>query len=502
MQPCREKRSALCLALVLIAAEAGVAEQAKLGFRRAVRAALSRSPEIDYHEALVRILSEQLSPMISERIPVLSLSYSGNSEYTEGEPLTPLHRIDVGAEIELFDGGRTSLRTRLQEQQAQKQESRLKEMRAELKAHIVELYLGVLLAEREVKVREESYESAYRYLRIARTRLKRGTIIPNSLSETVIELERLGIALRRSKLSRSRYRSSLSELTGIEEPQLTGELPDDYRSIVEEAETSLQQLIDAASSYSSEIRSSRQRVRAARIASMESQRRHLPSLHLFSSIGFEGETFPPVNPEVTIGIRIATPVRGASVSYTGAASAQHYGRGGYDSITAEFPLYREYIDGAVAKIDLERKRIEYGRTEVGLKRETREQYEELELLQRELDLAHGTAAHREDALRRSRLLFEEGEESLSSLFEAILTLTEARLSCREALSRLFLSEYELLSSCGMEEMAYERAIGFFSPAARPPFGAPRESVPGEGAPGEGSNGGGGHGKNSDGGGAP
>ncbi|MFO7848873.1 MAG: TolC family protein [Spirochaetia bacterium] len=432
-----------------------------VSFEEAKEKTLSASPELNFSRSALGAASSHISPLITDRIPSLVLSYSGRNEYEAGTPFSPFHSMSLGIEIRLMDGGRTLLKNRVNKTEISEARLNLKKVENALTDRVAESFSSALLAEKRLSLLQESYASAFRHLGIALRRLSQGKITEDELSSISLKVRKLGLSVRKAELSLLEHRSSLITLTGEEAYSSEGKIKVDYVPFTSVSALPREELIDSARQNSPDSIESGIALERAEISAAQQRRKLLPSLSLFSSITFTGSDFPPLTPEVTLGFTIRSEGEKSSISYTGSAASHHYGEGGHDSVSARFPLYSSGKKRKISELRLDRMRREHSGFHRNLAHSIERRYNEIRLIESERDILRTSLAVRERSHRKEELLYRKGQTDLSELLESRRKLTETRIELYQTAVSLFLSEYRLLLFCGMDKKASELTTRFF-----------------------------------------
>ncbi len=456
-----ESLAIVCLICIFPRHPTALYAQRILGIEEALVAAREASVELRYAEALRRSRLSQLSPLITDHIPVLTLSYRGSNEYFADADYERSHVLGIGGEMVIFDGGRGLLRRRSRILEGKLLESEYEEMEEKLRYRLIESYCRCLTAEEEVKRKEEAYRHASRSISLLRLQLSHGQILREELSDSVLLQKRLGLALGKATLALETAIRDFSLLTGKEKARPRGGIPKDYRSALLRRYPTPAPLIESLHADSPSIRAAARGIEKERISLLQHRRRLLPSASLFSLLSFDGPDFPPVNPELTFGVTIQIGGTSSGISYTGSAVSRHYGGAGYDSLSAEFPLYAENSEKDVLHAALRRARDSQSRLSSSLEAQLRELYGELELLDAELQLVRSRIDMDERKGEREFLLYRRGELDLRSLLDSQTVIGELNSTLFSKTVELFLSEYRLLSLCGKHEEARRATETFF-----------------------------------------
>ena len=463
-----------CLICVFLRPPAGLYGQRLLSIGEALEAAREASVELRYAAALRNSRLSRLSPLITDHIPVLTLSYRGSNEYFADRDYERSHVLGLGGRIQLFDGGRSLLRRRSRILEGELLETDYEEIEEELRYRLIEGYCRCLAAEEEVERKKEAYRHASRNISLLRIELSHGRILREELSDSVLLQKRLALALRKATFALESAIRDFSLLTGNEEARPRGGIPKDYQSALLCRYPSPAPLIDSLRADSPGIRAAARGIEKQRIALQQHRRRFLPSASLFSVLSFDGPSFPPVNPELTFGVTIR--IGGASsgsassgsgttgISYTASAVSRHYGGAGYDSLSAELPLYGQDSEKDVLRAALARARASQRHLSLSLEGQLRELYGEVQILDAELQLLRNRIYADEKKGEREALLYRRGELDLRSLFHSQTALDELHSALFSKTVELFLFEYRLLSLCGKHEEAERAAEEFFIPA--------------------------------------
>lgn len=165
----------LCVLLTLQAASPAEGQQAVAALADAVAYALEHNPQVAASRAAVRAAEAQVQVVRAGLAPTVSLSAGGSLGNSTGSPTTS-GQVSAGVTYLIYDGGLREAQIRQAEAQAESGRQALAAVITDVALQTVQAYMGVIVADQVILLREQAVTLARTQLAAAEANFRAGRV--------------------------------------------------------------------------------------------------------------------------------------------------------------------------------------------------------------------------------------------------------------------------------------------------------------------------------------
>jgi TolC family type I secretion outer membrane protein len=165
----------LCVLLTLQAASPAEGQQAVAALADAVAFALEHNPQVAASRAAVRAAEAQVQAVRAGLAPTASLSAGGSLGNSTGSPTTS-GQVSAGVTYLIYDGGLREAQIRQAEAQAESGRQALAAVITDVALQTVQAYMGVIVADQVILLREQAVTLARTQLAAAEANFRAGRV--------------------------------------------------------------------------------------------------------------------------------------------------------------------------------------------------------------------------------------------------------------------------------------------------------------------------------------
>ena len=165
----------LCVLLTLQAASPAEGQQAVAALADAVAFALEHNPQVAASRAAVRAAEAQVQVVRAGLAPTVSLSAGGSLGNSTGSPTTS-GQVSAGVTYLIYDGGLREAQIRQAEAQAESARQALAAVITDVAIQTVQAYMGVIVADQVILLREQAVRQARTQLSAAEANFRAGRV--------------------------------------------------------------------------------------------------------------------------------------------------------------------------------------------------------------------------------------------------------------------------------------------------------------------------------------
>jgi len=165
----------VCVLLMLQAASPAQGQQAVAALADAVAFALEHNPQVAASRAAVRAAEAQVQAVRAGLAPTVSLSAGGSLGNSTGSPTTS-GQVSAGVTYLIYDGGLREAQIRQAEAQAESARQALAAVITDVAIQTVQAYMGVIVADQVILLREQAVTQARTQLAAAEANFRAGRV--------------------------------------------------------------------------------------------------------------------------------------------------------------------------------------------------------------------------------------------------------------------------------------------------------------------------------------
>jgi len=165
----------VCVLLMLQAASPAQGQQAVAALADAVAFALEHNPQVAASRAVVRAAEAQVQAVRAGLAPTVSLSAGGSLGNSTGSPTTS-GQVSAGVTYLIYDGGLREAQIRQAEAQAESGRQALAAVITDVALQTVQAYMGVIVADQVILLREQAVTQARTQLAAAEANFRAGRV--------------------------------------------------------------------------------------------------------------------------------------------------------------------------------------------------------------------------------------------------------------------------------------------------------------------------------------
>ena len=165
----------VCVLLMLQAASPAQGQQAVAALADAVAFALEHNPQVAASRAVVRAAEAQVQAVRAGLAPTVSLSAGGSLGNSTGSPTTS-GQVSAGVTYLIYDGGLREAQIRQAEAQAESGRQALAAVITDVALQTVQAYMGVIVADQVILLREQAVRQARTQLAAAEANFRAGRV--------------------------------------------------------------------------------------------------------------------------------------------------------------------------------------------------------------------------------------------------------------------------------------------------------------------------------------
>jgi len=165
----------VCVLLMLQAASPAEGQQAVAALADAVAFALEHNPQVAASRAAVRAAEAQVQAVRAGLAPTVSLSAGGSLGNSTGSPTTS-GQVSAGVTYLIYDGGLREAQIRQAEAQAESARQALAAVITDVAIQTVQAYMGVIVADQVILLREQAVRQARTQLSAAEANFRAGRV--------------------------------------------------------------------------------------------------------------------------------------------------------------------------------------------------------------------------------------------------------------------------------------------------------------------------------------
>jgi len=165
----------LCVLLTLQAVSPAEGQQAVAALADAVAYALEHNPQVAASRAAVRAAEAQVQVVRAGLAPTVSLSAGGSLGNSTGSPTTS-GQVSAGVTYLIYDGGLREAQIRQAEAQAESGRQALAAVITDVALQTVQAYMGVIVADQVILLREQAVTQARTQLAAAEANFRAGRV--------------------------------------------------------------------------------------------------------------------------------------------------------------------------------------------------------------------------------------------------------------------------------------------------------------------------------------
>ena len=165
----------VCVLLMLQAASPAQGQQAVAALADAVAFALEHNPQVAASRAVVRAAEAQVQAVRAGLAPTVSLSAGGSLGNSTGSSTTS-GQVSAGVTYLIYDGGLREAQIRQAEAQAESARQALAAVITDVAIQTVQAYMGVIVADQVILLREQAVRQARTQLSAAEANFRAGRV--------------------------------------------------------------------------------------------------------------------------------------------------------------------------------------------------------------------------------------------------------------------------------------------------------------------------------------
>ncbi|MDC7125403.1 MAG: TolC family protein [Spirochaetales bacterium] len=277
----------------------------KLSVEDAVDKGIEESFDLYSQKINLKISGKQSKLSKREWLPVLKFSFTGSDIINIMNSDSRNNNLSVHLTQQIFDGGASALRNKIQKQQMQLNIEQLEQAEFNLKNQLWLKYNQLLIQQTQLKLQKKSLSQAKKQLEIYRLEATQGTVTELELLQAEISVGQLELDIENGKTDFDDTFFQFRQLLGIS-PEVEIELIDtgitEYTGI--NINLTISQIKKMALNYNIEYRSTLLELNQQRQQYKLTKLSYIPEISLEVSLGLAGEQLPLTTPEFSTAINI------------------------------------------------------------------------------------------------------------------------------------------------------------------------------------------------------